>query len=365
MAESGRLTIAMVAPPWYPVPPTGYGGIELVVHLLTRGLRRNGHRVLLFAAEGSEHDAIVSAPAEWRSDLGGRDALLREVAYAGQVYKELRATLPGGVDVIHEHSGLVGLMTAELSGIAPAIHTVHGPLWEPQLTAYEGVVERSRLVAISDAQRATAPTLSWIGTVHNAVDTSSLTIGSREDKDPYLLVLARICADKGQHIAIEVARRAGMQLVLAGKVDSSPEAATYYRDHIEPAVDGRNVIHIPNVAGLEKAQLLARAEALLAPLTWPEPFGLSMVEAMVSGTPCIAFNRGAVPELVDEGKTGFVVGDVDDMVEAVSWITEIDPFECAKAARRRFSPDAMVQGYVRLYREIVMQAGEKGEELSA
>jgi glycosyltransferase involved in cell wall biosynthesis len=197
------------------------------------------------------------------------------------------------------------------------------------------------------------------------VDTSSLTIGGREDKDPYLLVLARICADKGQHIAIEVARRAGMQLVLAGKVDSSPDAISYYNDHIEPALDGQNVIHIPNVAGLEKAQLLARAEAMLAPITWPEPFGLSMVEAMVSGTPCIAFNRGAATELVEEVKTGFIVGDVDDMVEAVSWITEIDPFDCAKRARARFSPDAMVHGYVRVYRELVMQSGAAGEELSA
>jgi len=355
----------MVAPPWYPVPPRGYGGIELVVHLLVRGLRRREHRVLLFAAEGSEHDAIVTAPGAWRHDLGGRDALLREVAYAGQVYRELRAAAPEGVDIIHDHAGMVGLLTAELSGIAPAVHTVHGPLWEPQTTAYEGIVDRSRLVAISDAQRATAPHLNWIDTVHNAVDTSSLTIAGRDEKDPYLLVLARICADKGQHIAIEVARRVGMQLVLAGKIDASPEGVTYFHDHIEPALDGQNVIHIPNVAGLEKAQLLARAQALLAPITWPEPFGLSMVEAMASGTPCIAFNRGAAPELVDEGRTGFVVGDVDGMVEAVSWITEIDPFACAKKARERFSPDAMVQGYLRVYQQMVMQSGEKGEMLSA
>jgi glycosyltransferase involved in cell wall biosynthesis len=350
-----KLNIALISPPWYPVPPQGYGGIELVVGLLAAGLRHKGHRVHLFGAEGSETGAIVCAPRDWRDDLGRPRMSLREAAYAGRVQRVLRdLTLTmGAVDIVHQHSGMVGLFAAQAMGLAPVIHTVHGPLGDSERQAYESVVEDAGLVAISDAQRKTAPDLNWIGTVYNAVDVDALTVGSTETREPYLLMLARICADKGQHLAIEVARRTGMKLVLAGKIENTRDNLDYYHRQVAPDIDGHDVVHIPNVSGQEKAELLAHATALLAPNTWPEPFGLSMVEAMASGTPAIALNHGAAAELIEDGRTGFVVGDVGAMAEAVRMARQIDPVSCALRARQRFSPEAMVDRYLAIYQRVI------------
>jgi glycosyltransferase involved in cell wall biosynthesis len=361
-----KLNIALVSPPWYPTPPHGYGGIELVVALLARGLRKRGHAVHLFGAEGSESGAIISAPREWREDLGLPMMSLREAAYAGRVRRvllNLTKTM-GALDIIHEHSGMVGLLAAQATALAPVIHTVHGPLGDGEREAYESVVDEASLVAISNHQRQSAPNLSWVGMVHNAVDLDSLLLGSAAGRQPYLLVLARICPDKGQHLAIEVARRTGMKLILAGKIENTPDSLDYYRRMVAPAIDGQHVVHFPNVAGQEKAELLARATALLAPITWPEPFGLAMVEAMASGTPTIALNHGAAAELIEDGRTGFVVGDIDAMVEAVSLVGEIDPVSCAVRARQRFSPEAMVQSYVGVYRSVIGIMGSEPSDES-
>lgn len=341
----------MVAPPWYPLPPRGYGGIELVVTLLARGLRDRGHDVIVFGAEDSEEGVIGLAPVAWRKDLGRYETqALREVSYVSDVYRALiEDGLGEKLDVIHEHSGLVGLLAARTMARAPVLHTVHGPLTEGYRTAFTSLGDGIGLVAISHHQRSTAPGLNWVGTVHNAVDLDSLTTADRDDERPYLLVLARVCADKGQHIAIEVARRTGMRLVMAGKVENTSEGRAYYEHYIEPQLDEDRIVHIPNVAGEQKAQLLARATALLAPITWPEPFGLSMVEAICSGTPCIAFHQGAAPELIESGRTGFIVGNVEEMIDAVRRVDEIERGRCSMLGRHRFSPQAMVAAYEELY----------------
>jgi glycosyltransferase involved in cell wall biosynthesis len=338
--------IVVVAPPWYPVPPHGYGGIELVVGLLCDALRQAGHRVTLVAAEGSEPGAIGLAPHSWRADLGTPTERLRELTYANRVADTL--TQLGRIDVIHDHCGFSTLVAASLTEVAPVVHTVHGNIPEAYATFYTSAAGRTGFVSISAAQRQSMPELPWIGTVHNAVDVDALRVTPRE-KEPYLLCLARICPDKGQHVAIEAARRAGMRLVLAGKVEGIPEATDYFDRYIAPAVDGDRVVHVHNVAGDEKARLLARALALLAPLQWDEPFGLSMVEAMASGTPVIAMARGAAPELVTEGVTGFLVHDIDGMTAAIPRVAAVDPWACAAASRARFSPYAMADAYLQLY----------------
>jgi glycosyltransferase involved in cell wall biosynthesis len=360
-----KLKIALIAPPWYPVPPHGYGGIELVVGLLAKGLRHQGHQVHLFGAEGSERGTIVCAPKEWREDLGLPQMSQREAAYAGRVYRKLRSLTEtlGPVDVIHEHSGFVGLLAAQYQNHAPVVHTVHGPLDESERTGYESVLDGAGLVAISQTQRDTVPDLSWIGTVHNAVDIDALKLGSLEAGEPYLLALARICPEKGQHHAIEVAERAGMKLILAGKIENTPESVDYYRRLIGPHIDGERVVHILNVAGAEKAELLAHATALLAPITWPEPFGLSIVEAMASGTPAIAFDLGAAPELIEDGLTGRVVRDVDEMVAAVKHVGEIDPVSCAVRARLLFSPETMVNRYLEVYQRAMGETSGQPDEI--
>lgn len=342
--------VVMVAPPWYPVPPDGYGGIELVVGLLCDALRRAGHRVTLLAAEGSAPNAIALAPRSWRSDLGTPTERLRELAYSSRVADAV--TELGTVDVIHDHCGFSTLIAASLTGVAPVVHTVHGDIPEAYASFYSSVAHRTRFVSISTAQQRTMPGLPWLGTVHNAVDVDSLRV-TPADKQPYLLCLARICPDKGQHVAIEVARRTGMRLILAGKVEGIPEATEYFERYIAPAVDGDRVVHVHNVAGDEKARLLASAYAMLAPLQWDEPFGLAMVEAMASGTPVIAMARGAAPELVNDGTTGFLVHDVDAMTAAVPLVAGLDPWACADATRARFSPAVMAAAYLQMYERVI------------
>lgn len=360
-----ELNIALVSSPWYPVPPHGYGGIELVVGLLAAGLRKRGHQVHLFGAEGSDEGTIVCAPIEWREDLGRPQMSRREAAYAGRVYAALRGLTEtlGPVDIIHEHSGMVGLLAAQYQLLAPVLHTVHGPLDESERTAYVSVVDGAGLIAISQNQRDSAPELNWAGMVHNAVDVDALKLGTADLAEPYLLVLARICPEKGQHLAVEVAERVGMKLVLAGKVENTAESIDYFRRMVSPHVDGEKVVHILNVAGDVKADLLSHATAMLAPITWPEPFGLSIVEAMASGTPAISMNLGAARELIEDGRTGYVVEDVDGMVEAVGKARELDHVSCAVRARQLFSPDTMVDGYLDVYTEFIGGPAGRPHEL--
>lgn len=342
--------IALVAPPWYPVPPRGYGGIELVVDLLATGLRERGWRVSLLAAEGSAHEAIVCAPATWGHDLGhARRERQRELEFAARVSRTLGSL--GPIDLVHDHVGHATLLGLSVAGIAPVVHTVHGPVGDDD--SEQGLLselgERVNLVAISNHQRRTAPSLNWAGVVYNAVGAAGLVALEGVEKEPYLLCLARICADKGQHLAIEVAARAGMPLVLAGKIENTTAGRRYFDEQVRPHVDGDRVRHISNVSGRDKQSLLSRARALLAPIQWDEPFGLSVVEAMVSGTPAISMRRGAAPELIEEGVSGFLVDDVDEMVAAVERVSEIDPRACADVARDRFGYRAMVNGYIDVY----------------
>ena len=354
MASTHR-RIALIAPPWYPVPPVGYGGTELVVGLLTEALRAQGHEVELFAAEGSALASRHLAPRHWDTALGGSEERIRDLTYAGRVLSLIDRL--GPFDVIHDHSGggtLLGL--ALQPPPAPVLHTVHAALDEPTRTFLESLVpDRVRLIAISEAQRLSVAHLPWIATVHNAVDLAALRVGQREGKETYLLSLARICAAKGQHLAIEAARRAGRRLVLAGKIEATPEGAEYYERQIAPAVDGDQVTYLGDVSGEEKTRLLATASALLAPLQWDEPFGLSMAEAMASGTPVIAFPRGAAPELITPGKTGFLVADVEEMARAVAQADRVDPEQCAAHARAQFDPRRMADRYLRVYERAIAE----------
>ena len=360
MPSSGdRLRVAVIAPPWYRLPPRGYGGIELVVSLLVRALRARGDEVVVVGAESSEPGTIELAPAAWETDLGRRYGPVRELTYLARVSTVLRRQ--GPFDVVHDHSGFAGLLATILMDLAPVVHTVHGSLGEPERTFYRTLCGRADLVAISTAQRVSAPGLPWLSTVHNAVDTDSLFTVPPGDKGGYLLCLARICPEKGQHVAIEVARRTGHRLVLAGKVEPTPEAELYYQTAVAPHVDGSAVIYHRNVFGRAKSQLLARATALVAPIAWQEPFGLSVVEAMASGTPAVSYARGAAVELIENGVTGFAVkpDDVEAMTAAVLATAEIDPQRCAHTARRHFNPERMADKYHGVYSGIAGSAGTK------
>jgi len=280
--------------------------------------------------------------------LGTGGEGLRDLIYAQQVVDALARL---DCDVIHDHAGLAVLLSASLLGDMPLIHTVHRALDSPVRAFYRGFDERVSLVAISAHQRSTAPELNWIGTVHHAVDGDVVRTVAPGEKEDYVVWLARITPDKGQDVAIRVARAAGVRLVLAGKVGEDETSREYYATAVRPYVDGRRVTHIENVAGTEKAALLSRAQALIAPLQWDEPFGLALAEAMVVGTPVVATPRGAAPELVVNGVTGFLAHDEEGLAEAVRRVGDLDPVTCRSVAQRMFSVEAMTTAYIRLYEQ--------------
>lgn len=354
LSPGNPLRVALVAPPWLPVPPGGYGGIEQVVYLLASQLQARGHDVTVFGRQGSsgELDVVALAPSSWSEHLGSRDQLARECLHLYRAYEIIRRR---PYDVVHDHTGFTGmLLEASLQVRAALVATLHGDLTEADGEFLAAIDDRVSLVGITASQQHQVAGVGWRGVVHNAVDTAGLRVG--REKGDYLIELARITPDKGQHLAIEVARKAGRPLVLAGKVD--PGAGDYFREHIEPHL-GDDVRWIEEVAGEEKARLLAEARALVFPIQWSEPFGLAMVEAMASGTPVVAFPNGAAPEVVEEGVTGFLAPDVDGLAEAVERVGEIDAERCAERARDRFSPARMAAGYEAVYRDALRRSWER------
>ncbi len=346
-----RRRIALIVSPWYPVPPPGYGGIELMAYNLGRELAGRGHQVTVLGQQGSEgpFECLALAPQSWTKYLGTRDQLPRENLFLYRAYETVRRR---AFDIIHDNSGLTGILVASQSHLqAPVVATLHGALSEGEGALLASVARQVHLVAISRAQQAMVPGVEWHGMVYNAIDPAAYTrITNPGEKENYLVSLARINPDKGQHLAIEVAEKLNVPLVLAGKVD----APGYFEEKIRPHLDGR-VTWRENVQGDEKAELLARAKALLFPIQWQEPFGLAMVEAMVSGTPVIAMSHGAAPELVEPGVTGFLADDVDGMVEAFQHLGEIDLERCAEQAVRRFGPARMADGYLSVYEQAIEQ----------
>jgi glycosyltransferase involved in cell wall biosynthesis len=333
----------------------GYGGIELVVHLLACGLRALGHEVTTFAVEGSDDDLqpVTLAPGHWAKDLGTPNHRIREATYQLRVNRELTRRA-GNLDVVHLHTEFAGMADADLLDLPiPCLATVHSGIDEAVIDFLDEIDEDLHLVAISEAQKAQAPDIRWVAAVHNAVPIDQFEFQAA--KDGYLLQLARINPDKGQHLAIEVAERTDRPLTLAGKLDPDPRSQRYFRELVEPRITG-DIRWIENVGDGEKAGLLAGAAAMLFPIQWEEPFGLAMVEAMVSGTPVIAFKRGAAAELIEEGLTGFLVDSVDEMVERVGRLGEIDSEKCSKRARDRFSPARMAAGYEEVYRKTLEQS---------
>ena len=335
-----------------------------MVHLLHTELRRMGHEVTVFGAEGSGGDVTMLADAAWSRDLGGPAEAARQATYLARVYAAMAGRR---FDVIHDHTGFEGLLLAIQSGLASVVvHTIHGELTEPMSTFYKEVAEQARLCAISLSQAASAPDIKLAGIVHNAVELPTAPPGVAHER--YLIEVARITPDKGQHLAIQVAQRAGRKLILAGKVERSGEGLQYFEEQVEPFLSP-TVEYYPNVAGAQKARLISRAAAGIFPLQWAEPFGLAMVECMVAGTPVLALRSGSTPELIEEGVTGFLAEDVDDLVEGANRLEEIDRVRCATVARERFSPHHMAERYVAVYRrgsvEVEVFASPNGPAVAA
>jgi len=336
------LRIAMIAPPWFDVPPPAYGGIEQMVADLVDGLVQRGHEVTLIGAgRNGTRARFLSTYQEAPGDRLGEP--VPEVLHAARAARLLRGL---DVDVVHDHC-LAGPLTSAGRDV-PTLVTVHGPVNGELGEYYAELGDQVGLVAISDAQRGFAPRLNWVGTVHNAIRVDDFPF--RTTKDDYVLFLGRMCPDKGLHVAIEVIRRAGMRLVVAAKCREEPEKA-YFEEYVKPLL-GPDVEYLGEVTGAAKRELLANARCLLFPIQWEEPFGLVMIEALACGTPVVALRRGSVPEIVRHGVTGLVHDHPDELVRALSAVEDIDPHACRLDARRRFDLAVMTTRYEQLYRRV-------------
>lgn len=331
------MKIALLGPVAWRTPPRAYGPWEQVVSLLAEGLVERGVEVTLFATLDSQTKAILDGvcpqPYNESDDMDGRVWEAMHVAHC--------LSRSAGFDVVHNHLDWLPLAFSQLCA-APMVTTVHG-FGDPRiLPAYRR--SRSHFVSISDADR--APGLPYLATVHHGLDLSQFPLG--DGSSGCLVAFGRIHPDKATADAIEIARRAGRPLLICGPVHD----ADYFRLRVQPFVDGVSVRYLGNVGPAERAAVLGGAVALLHPLGFDEPFGLSVVEAMACGTPVIAYPRGALPETVSPGVTGFLVDGVDAAVAAVTPAAQLDRNEVFATARRKFSADRMVDDYLRIYEDV-------------
>jgi glycosyltransferase involved in cell wall biosynthesis len=345
----GRMRIAILAPPWIPVPPPGYGGIEAVVDLLTRELVRRGHDVTLFAAPGSRSPAQVRALLE---DAHPKEIerSLYEADHTARAFAAIDAARADGrrYDVVHDHCGFTAFAMADRVA-TPVVHTLHGPFTAETAAFYGHHATKAAVVAISEAQLEMAPAdLRVAGVIPNPIDADEWPLVTR--KQDYLLWVGRMTADKGPHRAIAAARRAAMPLILAGPVQPGQEM--FFEREVEPHIDGRRVRYVGEVSGDAKTRLFSQARALLMPIRWPEPFGMVMLEAMVCGTPVVAFPEGAARELVAPGETGFLVEDEVAMARACHEVTSVDPVHCRRTIVDRCDVRCVARSYERIYRDV-------------
>jgi len=338
------LRIFVTADPELQVPPKLYGGIERVVALLVEGLVARGHAVTLFAHPESKVSADLVGYTGHRSGSAA-DTMM----HAAQIAFEAARRHP---HVIHSFGRLAYLL--------PVM-----PLPIPKIMSYQRAVTRR---SVEMGTRLSRGTLHFAacsrqlirdldGTawqvIYNAVATERYQFEPAVSPDAPLMFLGRLERIKGPHLAIEVARKAGRRLIIAGNVPAGDEHAAYFKNEIEPHIDGRAIMYAGPVDDTMKSELLSQMQALLMPILWNEPFGIVMAEALACGTPVIGLSRGAVPEVVTDGVTGFVCRNVDEMVAAVGRLQVIDRKVCRDAAERRFSQQALVDGYEALYRRIL------------
>jgi glycosyltransferase involved in cell wall biosynthesis len=332
--------IAVLASIAHSVPPRSYGPWEQVASTLTEGLVARGHDVTLFATADSRTSARLhaEAPAGYEED-SSVDAKVYEALHISAVFERA-----GEFDVISNQFDFLPLAFSRLTP-TPMVTTIHGFSSERILPVFRAYDDIAHYVSISEADR--HPDLTYAATIHHGIDAQQFTLGAGEGG--YLLFLGRIHTDKGTREAIEVARLAGLPLVIAGVVQDED----YHRRHVAPHIDGVTVTYVGPVGPEERDRLLGGARALLHLINFDEPFGLAVVESLATGTPVIARPRGSMPEIVRPGVTGFLVDDTNSAVEAVHAVGHLDRAQCRADALARFSSDRMVDDYERLFASIV------------
>lgn len=341
------MRIAQVAPLYESVPPRWYGGTERVVSWLTEQLVALGHEVTLFASADSVTRAKLVPACEkaLRLDPDCIDPVAHHILMVEKVLSQAE-----NFDLVHFHTDYLHFPTTRRQHL-PCVTTLHGRLDLPDLVPLYQEFRDVPLISISDAQRKPLPWANWVGTVHHGLPADSLPMQSGGD---YLAFLGRVSPEKGIDHAIEIAIRSGMKLKIAAKIDKADRK--YFEVEIKPMLDHPLIEFVGEIGNSEKADFLGNAAALLFPINWPEPFGLVMIESMACGTPVIAYPRGSVPEVIEEGISGFIVHDVDEAVEAVSRLNTFDRQTCRDHFELNFTDERMAQNYVEIYNNMIGRA---------
>ena len=344
------MRIAHVAPLYESVPPRFYGGTERIVSYLTEALVELGHDVTLFASGDSEtsarlvpsrDQAIRLDPRPKKSEIAAHLAMLCDVRERA-----------GEFDVIHFHLSHFAHFPFFEHMAGRTVTTPHGRLDYVDLAPAYKRFPRFPMISISQSQKRGLPDANWLATIHHGIPVDAyLPTYDPSSEEPYLAFLGRLSRDKRPDRAIEIARRSGLKLKLAAKIGEDDRA--YFRDEIEALIDGDRVDYVGEIAEDEKAGFLGSAVGLLFPIDWPEPFGLAPIEAMACGTPVIAWNCGALPEIIDQGVTGFVVDTVDEAVAAMPTLLELDRRQVRAVFEKRFSVTRMARDYLTAYMRLI------------
>jgi glycosyltransferase involved in cell wall biosynthesis len=341
------MRIALICPPWVAVPPKGYGGIEWVVSLEADGLAEVGHDVTLFATG----DSITKARLEYVFDIAPGSKAINDITLDTTHTLFSLRDVRDRFEVLHVHSPFSALAAAIETGV-PTVHTLHGSFTPEMIRLYDLVGDRAWFVAISEAQKRFHESLQYGGVVYNGIDMAFYSFNTQ--KEDFILFLGRAAPEKGWRRAIEAAKVAGEHLVSAVKI-AHPTEQEEWEKNIEPILP-KDWTLLGEISQEEKVDLLRRAKAVLFPIDWPEPFGLVMTEAMACGTPVIATPRGSVPEVIEDGVTGWIVSVenfAQEAAEKLEHLDEIDPQAGRERVQRLFSKEAMVAGYEGVFERVV------------
>ena len=342
-----QLRIAQVAPLVETVPPESYGGTERIVSYLTEELVGLGHDITLFASGGSATKAKLVPVSEQslRSDPSVKDPLTRTIVELEEVLKRTR-----DFDLIHFHDGYVHFPLSRRLQI-PSVTTMHGRMDLPDLVPIFQEFSEVPLISISNQQRSPLPFANWVATVLHGIPEDLFSF--QPDPGDYAAFVGRICPEKRPDRAIEMAKDVGMPLKIAAKVDKADQQ--YFESEIKPLLNSSLIEFIGEVNDVEKNELLRSARAFLFPIDWPEPFGLVMIESLACGTPVIAFECGSVPEVLEHGKTGFIVRTMDEAKQALRKVETVSRLVCRQEFERRFTSARMAENYLLAYERLLKE----------
>ncbi|MGO9557661.1 MAG: glycosyltransferase family 4 protein [Acidimicrobiales bacterium] len=334
------MRIAIVAPPWLPIPPPAYGGTENLLDALARGLQRAGHEVVLCTTGDST--CPVGRTSVFEEAIGvGSGSSVDEIRHILHAYEEIQ-----DCDVVHDHT-LVGPLYSAAFPDLPVLTTNHGPFNAELIDLYRALSDRVPVIAISEHQASTATDVRIAAVIHHGVDVDDFPVGT--GGGGYAMFLGRMHPGKAPHVAARIAREAGIPLKIAAKMNEPAEHA-YFEEMVRPLLGG-DVEYVGEVDRPTKLALLADAECLLNPIAWPEPFGMVMIEALACGTPVLTTPFGAAPEIVRDGVVGFVRSGRAELVEAIGRVQEIDRGACRERVVERFSVERMVADHVDVYEQ--------------